>query len=182
MTKQETARIIDILQTIYPDSFKQMSKEGIITAINVWSIVFAEDPIAEVQAAVLAHIAKDTSRFMPTPGVIKQTIVRNRDHGGLTEAEAWALVHKAIHRSALHAREEFEKLPEIVQRTVGSPAQLYEWAITEDLNTAVISSNFMRSYKVRRQQEREMAALPKSVRAMIGKCGDALRLNEGGGI
>lgn len=167
MTKSETAKIIDILQTVYPDHFKQLSKDGIITAVNVWSMIFTEDTLAEVQAAVMAHIATDTSRFMPTPGIIKQTISKNRDRNGLTEAEAWALVFKAIRNSAYHSNEEFNKLPATVQKIVGSPTQLYEWAITENLNTAVISSNFMRSYAARKKADMELQIIPEAVRKVL---------------
>lgn len=87
----------------------------------------------------------------------------------LNEMAAWEMVQKAIRNSGYHAEEEFEKLPEIVQKSVVSPSQLKEWALTENLNVEVVSSNFMRTYRVERARENERIKLSPDVLNMISK-------------
>ena len=66
-----------------------------------------------------------------------------------SEVEAWAMVRKALESLKWdNPQEEYDKLPEVVRRAVGNPANLKEWAMSDmgDVET-VISSNFMRTYK-----------------------------------
>lgn len=167
MNKKETAQIITILQANYPDSFRTMDDRMMQMTVNLWETIFADDDYREVQAAVIAHIATDTGRYMPPVGVIKNALVKLREPQEMTEAEAWALVAQAIKRSSIYAAEEFDKLPDICKRLVGSASQLREWAITPNLNIEVVSSNFMRSYKARLKNDREFAALPQTVKALM---------------
>ena len=43
---------------------------------------------------------------------------------------------------------------------------------------SVVASNFQRNFRVRQKADREMAALPADVRAMIGGSAAALRLDR----
>lgn len=65
----------------------------------------------------------------------------------LNELSAWSLVSKALKNGYYGAEEEYNKLPEPIQKALGSPAQLRVWAIDEHFNESVVSSNFMRAYK-----------------------------------
>ena len=79
----------------------------------------------------------------------------------MTPQEAWQLVNAATQRGIYHAKDEFDKLPPVVQRIVGSPNQLKEWAMMDaETVQSVIASNFQRSYTVRAEKEREYMALP----------------------
>ena len=58
-----------------------------------------------------------------------------------------------------------ERLPELLQRIVGSPDQLAEWErVDDDKIDTVIQSNFMRSFRARAANEREYLALPTDIR------------------
>lgn len=63
------------------------------------------------------------------------------------------------------AVEQFEALPEILRRLVGSPRQLADWELlpNDEIDT-IIQSNFMRSFRARAEKERELLALPADVR------------------
>ena len=84
-------------------------------------------------------------------------------------------VKNAIRNSLYNAKEEYYKLPENIQRLVGSPSTLREWAMLDisELDT-VVQSNFMRSYKARQEHEKEYLALPKSVREITQEVANAL--------
>ena len=168
MTKQETEMIIRVLEVAYPMFYRNKTADDRRDALRLWYDMFAEDSGREVGAAVKAYIATNTSGFPPDIGQIKQRIVRLKHPDILDEAQAWALVSKAIQRSTYHAAEEFEKLPSIVQKVVGSPSMLKSWAMTnrDELQT-VIASNFQRAYRARAAESAERLALPSDIRSIL---------------
>lgn len=179
MTKKEMAEIIAIMQTNYPDEFRDKSDKFINAKINLWLMSFRDDDYTEVLAAVMAHINTDTNRFMPPVGVIKAKLVEIRLPEELTPQEAWELVSKATRNSTYNSGEEFAKLPPVVQRLVGSPMQLKEWAAMDtDTLQSVIGSNFQRSYKVRAAKEREFLALPSAVQQTMTQIAAGMKMPE----
>ncbi len=168
MTEKETARIMAIMQTVYPDSFKGLTTEALGVTVKVWAKVFEDDRAEIVQAAVMAHISGSTERFIPSPGAIKQRIIGMTTDADMTPQEAWQLVNAATKRGLHYSREEYAKLPPVVQRIVGSPEQLKEWAgMDAETVQSVVASNFQRSYATRAKQEREYMALPSSTREKL---------------
>jgi hypothetical protein len=179
MTKKEMAEILAVMQANYPDDFRGMSDAAMHGKINLWFMQFRDDDYKEVLAAVMAHIATDTNRFMPPVGVIKAKLVELRQPDEMTELEAWELVSKATRNSTYNSAEEFAKLPPVVQRLVGSHMQLKEWAAmdTETLQS-VVASNFQRSYKVRAKHEREYLALPANVKTFMASLSEGMKMPE----
>lgn len=179
MTKKEMAEIIAIMQSNYPDDFRGMSDKAMTGKINLWFMQFRDDDYKEVLAAVMAHIATDTNRFMPPVGVIKAKLTEIRHPDELTELEAWGLVQKALRNGYYGAQEEFDKLPPVVQRLVGSPNQLREWALMDtETVSSVVASNFQRSYKVRAAKEREFLALPSAVQETMTQIAAGMKMPE----
>lgn len=179
MTKREIAEIITIMQTNYPDDFRNLSDVALNAKIKLWHTQFQDDSYQDVLTAVMAHIASDTNRFMPPVGVIKAMLVKIRQPEELTELEAWELVRRACSNSNYGAKEEFDKLPPVVRRLVGSPNQLREWAMMDsDTLNSVVASNFQRSYKARAASEREYLALPSDVRNAMEQLSGAMRMPE----
>ena len=179
MTKKEMAEILAVMQANYPDDFRGMSDEAMHGKINLWFMQFRDDDYKEVLAAVMAHIATDTNRFMPPVGVIKAKLVEIRQPNEMTELEAWELVSKATRNSTYNSAEEFAKLPPVVQRLVGSHMQLKEWAAMDsETLQSVVASNFQRSYKVRAKNEREYLALPSSVKTFMEGIAGGMRMPE----
>ena len=157
MNRQETSRILAMITAIYPAFLKDRDPKILA---DVWHRVFMEDPYELVERALSAFIASDTKGFPPTPGAINAFIVKSRQLREMTDMEAWGLVYKAVTRGYYNSREEFEKLPPMIRKIVGSPSQLWEWAqmSTGEVNT-VVASAFMRTYRARQEMEREMRFL-----------------------
>lgn len=82
--------------------------------------------------------------------------------------EAWMLVSKALRNGYYGAVEEFNKLPPLVQKAVGSPDNLRNWALT-DINSIenVVQSNFMRTYRTVVNRAKEYQKMPKDIKALI---------------
>lgn len=170
MTKEETAKIMAVLKAAYPDYYRGMTKDDAMNIVNLWHVMFQEEDFKMVQAAVQHYIATDAKQFRPPHiGAIKESLYKMQSADQMSEMEAWGHVSKAIRNSLYNSKEEFEKLPPVVQKVVGSPAQLRTWAMidTDSIET-VVQSNFMRSFKGRSQEAKDYAKLPSAVRDVIG--------------
>lgn len=182
MDRAETLAIMTVLKTAYPGYYRDMKPKEAENVVNLWAEMFRDEPAGLVAAAVKAHIAQDRKGFPPHIGAIKDAIVRLTapPESGMSELEAWNLVRRAIRGASMDdctrtmrdgvlgppsAVEQFEALPEILRRLVGSPRQLADWELlpNDEIDT-IIQSNFMRSFRARAEKERELLALPADVR------------------
>lgn len=168
MTEKEMGTIMDILSAAYPMYYKNSSSEEKIAAFKLYYIHFGQYSKDLMFNVVNAYIASDTKGFPPAIGQLKEKLLQITEPKALTEQEAWNYVAKALRNSLYNAKAEFDKLPDEIKGIVGSHNQLREWAMmdSERVNS-VVSSNFMRSYKVRVKHEREMLTLPNQVREFI---------------
>lgn len=165
MTLEEAAKIVGILEFNYPDTRRHQSDEAYITYIRNWHSFFEHDSFELVEAAVRAYIATSTERFMPNVGQIKEQIRKLTAPEQMSEAEAWTRIKKALSNGLYGAEEEYAKLPPVLQRLVGSPSRLREWAqMDADTVESVIGSNIQRSYRAISAQEAEWAKLPAGYR------------------
>lgn len=183
MTLTETSAVMDILTVAYPQFYKNQSNQERISAVKLWAEMFRDDDVRTVLAAVKALIASDEKGFPPVIGAVKEKIRMLTQPLEMTEQEAWNYVQNACRNSLYNSAEEYAKLPETVQRLVGSHNQLKEWAMmdADELRT-VVASNFMRSYRVRAKSEREFAALPGDVKQFVSlMAGKMAMLPEGDG-
>lgn len=167
MTTNEATRLIRIISTAFPSYRPQYDDDMLNDAIELWTMMFANDSYQVVIAAVKSYIEDGRNKYAPSIGEIKEIMSSVRVAGELSEAEAWNMVLKALQNGTYHAQEEFDKLPEDIQRAIGSPAYLRELAISEDLNTAVESSNFYRNYRAVRDRRRQAESLPENVRQVL---------------
>lgn len=168
MTPTETGKIMDILKTAYPRFYSGPEAPDIRKMVGLWSEMFRDDDVGLVAAAVKALIETDDKGYPPHIGAVKAKLRLITGGDEISEAEAWSLVSSAVRNGLYGSREEFEKLPLVLRRLVGSPSQLREWALMDsDTLHSVVSSNFQRSYKVVAQREREIAKLPPDVRRLV---------------
>ena len=115
---------------------------------------------------------------MPTPGqIINKISVIRQSENDMTELEAWGYVSKAIRNSAYNAKSEYDKLPEILKQCV-TPDLLKDWATVEgeDVQT-VIQSNFLRTYRGRKDKIKEFEMLSKSIQEFALKSAKVLSLD-----
>jgi len=176
MTRQEALAVMAMLKTAYPTFYKDLSKEDISAAVNLWATMFSEEPVQVVTEAIKALMC--TLKFPPTIADVKEKIAMITQPLMMTEMEAWSRVRGAI--SYYHANEAFANLPPMLQKIVGSPNQLREWAMMDtETVQSVIQSNFMRSYRVRLAHEREYAMLPSSTKQLIAGLAQKYSLTEG---
>lgn len=166
MTRDEVKEIIMIMTYTYSNY-----KPADITAtVDTWTAILASYQFEHIRAALHSYILSDTKGFAPTPGqLIDKIPVKSFD---MTEMEAWGMVNRALSNSSYHAKEEFDKLPLVVQKTLGRFEVLQEWAGMEiDTVQSVIQSNFIRNYRTVLQREKERNKLPTRLREILEAAG-----------
>ena len=177
MDRADVLKIMSVLRGAYPQFYRNIDRKEAEATVGLWTEMFAHDEYPFVAAAVKAMIESDSKGFPPHIGAVKEKLRLLTAGDEMTEAEAWGIVAKALRNSTYGSREEFDKLPPMVRRIVGSPSQLREWAAMDsEAVHSVVSSNFQRSYRAIAQREREIAKLPPDVRVLVGKLADAKKM------
>ena len=180
MNKQEVVAILKVLKANYPRFYNDTTKEEAEEIVNLWSMMLANDNSRNVMEAVKVLI--NSLKYPPTIADIREKLnLITKVEDELTEGEAWHLVFKALSNCNYNAVDEFKKLPSIIQKIVGSPNQLREWAMMEtDTVNSVIQSNFMRSYKVKVKEKIEYDMLPESTKQLRLELQEKFKMLGGG--
>ena len=161
MTLNETNRILAIIAEAYPSFLKDRNPK--ITS-ELWHELFEKIPYEKVQASLMEFILKDTKGFAPAPGMLRAILLSHMAENDMSEMEAWSLLVKAVSRSAYYSREEYEKLPPVLQDIIRSPQVLHEWAfLNESYLQSTVFPWFCRSFSRRIESEREESLMPSSV-------------------
>ena len=170
MTDIDVAGVMDLLDKFYPAFYAKRTDAERVEIADLWAVVFERDDPRLVVAAVRSFIEMDEKGFPPVPGQIKAKLRIIMAHGELSDAEAWRMVRKAVRNSGYESQEEFERLPPPIQKLVGSPNQLREWALMDsDTLNSVVASNFLKAYRTQTAREREYNALPPDVRELAAR-------------
>lgn len=179
MNHTETLQVLAVLRGAYPAFYRGMSRDEAERVVALWTAMFSEDDAALVGAAVKALIATDERGFPPHIGAVKAKMRQIAAPAGMTSGEAWNLVAKAIRNSAYDSQKEFDRLPENIQRLVGSPSQLRDWAMMDsDTVQSVVASNFQRSFAAREKSDADYRALPGDVKALISGMAERMMLSD----
>ena len=169
MNETEAKKIIALMMV----SYSNYKPTDVDYAARVWADMLEEYTYEQVNIGLKAYIKSDINGFAPAPGQIIDKIHSLTVPQELNEMEAWSLVSKAIRNSGYYSVEEYTKMPPLVQKAVGMPEQLKTWALDENYNEEVVSSNFIKCYKSILAREREIRKMPKQVRDMIEKVNEA---------
>lgn len=161
MTSKEFAQLASAIKTFFPRDNVLPTPE----AMGLWFDMLKDLDYASASMALKNHVA--SSRFAPTVADIREKATALSKPQELNEMEAWALVSKALRNSAYHNVEEFEKLPPLVQKAVGQPSQLKAWATEEGFSEDVVSSNFIKCYRIVKNRSDEFSRLPERSQALL---------------
>lgn len=150
------------------DCYPNYKPSNLSETVDVWNMMLEEYSYSQISTALKAYVHSDTSGFAPSIGQLINKLHEIQTPQELNEMEAWSLVSKALRNGYYGAVEEFEKLPPLAQKAVGSPDNLRNWSQT-DTNSIenVVQSNFMRSYRLVVNRENELKKMPADVQTLI---------------
>jgi hypothetical protein len=162
MNKEEFAKIVKGLKSVYteptfiPDQY----------AFDVWYALLKDLDYQTVSKGTQKYMM--SSRYTPKPSDIREHCMEFMQEPELNEMEAWSLVSKALRNGYYGAEQEFEKLPPLVQRAVGQPSNLRQWATTDiDSIENVIQSNFQRTYRAVLNSNKDKQKLNSNLRQQL---------------
>jgi hypothetical protein len=129
--------------------------------------MFQNDDVFVVKLAIKSLI--NSLEFPPTVADVRKEINKlikttNNEPEAIDE---WNAIRHAIKSSIYYSAENFENLPPIAQKFVGSPSQLKAWAMEEDFQDGVLRGQFLKQYEVLKEREHYNAMLPENVKAKI---------------
>lgn len=164
MTRDETVKIIRIMCDCYPN----YKPSNLSETVDVWNMMLNEYDYSQISTALKTYVHSDTSGFAPSIGQLIDKLHEVQSPQELNEMEAWLLVSKALRNGTYGAVEEFNKLPPLVQKAVGGPDNLRNWAQTDNKSIEnVVQSNFMRTYSTVVNRAKEYRKMPKNIQALI---------------
>ena len=170
MTRDESTKICYVIQQAYPEQYRDFDRQATETMIDLWAMMLEGYSYEQANAGLRMFMRSDIKGFPPKPGQVIHQIekLKPQDESQMTEAQAWAVIYKAITNSSYNAQEEFDRLPDVLKRAAGSPTNLREWAMMDEESLSVIESNVMRSYRAAAKTAQEEKLIPESIRVMIG--------------
>lgn len=176
MNRDQIVAILGTLKTAYPRFYAEMSKQEMYNTIDLWTEMFKHENPAVVTIAVKNLIA--TFKFPPTIADVKDEMYKLSKVEEQTPVELWNAIKKAIRNSGYYSYEEFQKLPDIAKKFVGSPNQLKEWAIGTDYNDGVLKGQFFKQVEILKAREKESSLMLPEAKEMLNAISEKFLLEE----
>lgn len=139
-----------VLKTFFPKYFSAMSVVEMERSVAAWTLILGDYTSEQISAGLKFFLITNTKGFPPTPGEMIESIskVSAPANNELTAEECWQKVQKAVSNSGYHSTEEYNNLPEVCKKLVGSANMLQRYGemSVQEFET-VVKSNFLRSYQ-----------------------------------
>lgn len=167
MTREETDKILFVIRATYPEAYARLGQRDMEFLAITWQKLLADYTYAQVSAGLETYLVTDTYGRAPKVGQIIDALAK-LETPAMNANEAWGLVYKAICNGYYNAETEFEKLPPIAQKAVGSPQALREYAQMniEDVQVT-IKAHFKSVYEIEVKRETEKKKLPTRLREAL---------------
>lgn len=175
MTRDETKKIVAAVVQTYPN-FKPENLSGMV---DTWHMFLSDFDYESIKLALRAYVMSSNSGFAPSVSQLIGMLHKPKELSQMGEAEAWALACSAIRDGLYHSKENFDRLPKLVQEAVGSHEQIKAWAMmSEEDVESVVASNFKKAYKRAVDRDMEIAKMPGEMLAMIGQTANRVMIEE----
>lgn len=179
MEKQDTKKLMRILQVAYPSTYKNMPDSEKIDTMSLYYDIFKEYD-GEVVATALKSYVK-TNQYPPTIAGLQKSIDlllstasgENKDINYL-----WSEFKRAVKNyNRTNGKELFDSLPKEVQGFVISPAGIKEYGLEapETINT-VVRGQFNKTVTSRIKHDKEVSKLPQEMLSLLAEKMDAKKL------
>ena len=122
MTRDETKKLLLQMQMMYPNlKFTDLS-----FAIETWHQFLADRDYQLYADALAVYVQTDTSGFAPNLGQLN-ALIADASVESIEEGEIRAMLKRAAQNSNYGSVAEFNRLPEGLQKAVGSPSVIKSW-------------------------------------------------------
>lgn len=180
MNKIETAEALSLLRIAYPAFYSKITPKEAEAAILLWESIFINDPYEVVLVALKELISKH-SGYPPDIAALRHQIDQMKVSavGEPTDEELWILLKKAASNGYYGYRKEFESLPKILQRYLGVPETLREYAVMEEETFhTVVKGQFLKQIGTIRQRDQFDRETPNEVKQLLKETAQRLPLGK----
>lgn len=170
MTREETAQMLTLLRVSYPNFYSKMQKSDMEMVLSLWTDMFINDDVNIVKYALKELIATH-SGFPPDIAAVKSKIkeITSAATKEPTDEELWATLKRAVSNGTYGAKQEFDRLPPILQRYCGSHTAIRDMATLDaDIFNTVTRGQFLKQIKVVKDREEYNKRMPEDIKALIG--------------
>jgi len=165
MEKDDVKKLLMTMEVTFPN-FKIVPEQLGFT-LNAWYEALKDFSSEDIAIAYQTYLNTISSPFAPSVSQLIGLVHTPREMANMDVSEAWAKVRNAISRGAYNSKEEFLKLPPLVQRAVGSAEQIHLWAIDENYNNEVVMALFQKNYKAIVERNNVEQRLPAEAREKL---------------
>lgn len=171
MTKNETSKLLIYLRASYPAHYMKFTDADYEAMIDAWTVTLNDYDFEPVFAGAQAFVATDRAGFPPSVGQILGCMKKAIEDPGeqMTAAEMWSIVYKALENlDWMYPEREYEKLPRIAQKIVGSPDALKEIAAMPTTDVLIgEKARFIHAFDAYKEKEHEYEQIPERIRDLI---------------
>lgn len=164
MTKKETVELITYIGSNY-ESILNKTKEQLEMMVELWY-----DCLKDLDYEIVKQALKKTileSKYMPTIAEIRQNAIQMITPRRKTGIEAWSDAYKLICRGTTVTQKEFDNLEPNIKKFFGSVSQLKDYATNAETNMDVVRSNFLKSYDILEQRNKEIDLMLPETKARL---------------
>ena len=161
MNREEFLILAKSMRTVYNIPTFLADKES----VAIWYDLLKDISYPIAAASLKRHM--QTSNKLPTISDLRGGALKMTQNAALSDGEAWGLVSKAIRNSGYNSKAEFDALPAVIQKAVGSAEILHNWSQTDVASVeTVIQSQFLRSYRAEVTRMERNAQLSPDLQAL----------------
>jgi len=175
MNREETISTLALIKASYPLWAKDLKEADARNMIMVWEEMLSEYDFDLVKSAVKTMIK--VSKWPPSINEVieKCDFISSGCVPQMTRVEAWSYVRSALTNSTYNAKEEFDKLPKIIQGILRTQQTLKNWAMANyETIDSIEGSQFMRSFDQALVNEKNYNALPETLKNEVKSLTDTL--------
>lgn len=166
MDRNETLKILSLIKVAYPNSYSKMSDDELKSLTMLWEAQFKGYEFELVAIAVNTFISEDLSGYAPTIAQVKNLARKLTSPQSKTDNEIWTPIYKAICNSAYNSKEEWNKLPQELQKCC-TPEQLKVWAMSSNDDIQWIKKEVVGEYRQRETRQQEFDLLPTKAQTLV---------------
>lgn len=126
MEKEQVRKLLTILRTNYPQTFKGWDSEQQQLYMEIWHNGLKNDDYKLALKAIETFIYGEPREFAPNIGQVKNKMFELQPVKQIDVGSAWDKVVSAARCDWQSAKEEFDKLPAVVQQALGTERFLVE--------------------------------------------------------
>ena len=181
MTIDETLQILSLLRASYPLFYSKFKKAELESIASLWAEMFEHDDFNITKYALKELIATHTG-FPPDIAALKNKIkeIVSAATEEPTNEELWQKLKKAAGNGYYGAQKEFDNLPPVLQRYLGSPNALRELAMVEvDTLNTVVHGQFLKQIGIIKEREEYERNMPAELKMLISSAHKALPNKSG---